>query len=267
MNRKFFILLAVLFLVTLSPRVALADNQCLLIVSYPDNKTLHEDGNCDRRVSPASTFKIPLAVIGFDWGYLKDAHTPSIPYNDAYAAEMELHRQTTDPTSWLQNSVVWYSQKMTRAMGRDMFADYLTRLHYGNMDISGMPPVYDGLTHAWLSTSLKISPREQVDFLRRLLNHDLDVQASAQDKTIAIMPEFSAHGWRIRGKTGSGYDRDLVGVSQKNRPFGWFVGWAEKSDRTIIFAYRISGREIWNGYGGPRARDAFLKMLPSLKLD
>ncbi|TIT76642.1 MAG: class D beta-lactamase, partial [Mesorhizobium sp.] len=44
----------------------LADIHCTLIQDQESGATLYQDGLCDRRVSPASTFKVPLALIGYD---------------------------------------------------------------------------------------------------------------------------------------------------------------------------------------------------------
>jgi len=264
--RRFLVLCISLFTFFL-PLSAQAESGCLLIVSYPEGKTLRETGRCDKRAAPASTFKIPLAVMGFDSRQLKDAHHPSLAYRDDYRSDMDIQKKTTDPTIWLAESIVWYSQRLTRRIGREEFADYVSRFSYGNSDVSGMPPLLDGLTHSWLFTSLKISPREQVAFLTRLLNHDLDVSDAAMDSTIAIMPVFSAGGWTVYGKTGSGWERDPTGAYNKKRPRGWFVGWAEKQDRKIVFAKFISGSTAWKEYGGPKARDEFLSLLADGRID
>lgn len=251
-------LLALLsFIFIAAPSYGHAAESCTLIVSYPGMKTLREDGNCNQRQAPASSFKIPLAVIGFDSGVLKDAHTPSLPYKDTYASDMEIQKKTTDPTIWLQESIVWYSQQLTLKLGMKTFQTYVDQFSYGNKDLSG------GLTQAWLGSSLEISPREQVTFLIRLLNHDLGVGDDACTKTIAIIPQFSAGKWKVFGKTGTSWQRRLDGGYDRTQPLGWFVGWAEKEKQKVVFAKLIRGTEKWDQYGGPKAREEFLKELAS----
>lgn len=244
----------------LTPSLSHAATGCTLIVSYPDQKVLYESGECDQRQPPASSFKIPLAVIGFDSRLLTDAHTPSIPYKDEYKSDMEIQKKTTDPTIWMKDSIVWYSQQLTLKLGADKFQTYVDQFDYGNKDLSG------GLTTAWLGTSLKISPREQVMFLTKLLNNDLGVSKEATAKTIAVMPEFSSADWEVFGKTGTSWDRDVKGEYYRSKPLGWFVGWANKDGHKIVFAKLIRGDEKWSEYGGPKARDEFLKELPTLRL-
>lgn len=248
----------------LSPASANAATGCTLITSYPDNMILLDSGDCDQRQPPASTFKVPLALIGFDTGLLQDSHTPSIPYKDEYHSDMDIQKKTTDPTIWLKDSIVWYSQQLTLKLGAEKFKSYVEQFNYGNKDVSGNPGNDDGLTQSWLGSSLKITPREQVTFLTKLMNNKLGVSKDATDKTIAIMPEFSAGGWEVFGKTGTSWDRDANGKYDRSKPLGWFVGWAYKDGRTIIFAKLIRGDEKWNEYGGPKARDEFLAELPKL---
>jgi beta-lactamase class D len=86
-------------------------------------------------------------------------------------------------------------------------------------------------------SSLKISGDQQVDFLRRFLKRQLPISAKAIDMTMAIIPHFQAgDGWDVQGKTGSGWMRNAAGKSDPKRPIGWFVGWASKGDRRVVFA-------------------------------
>jgi hypothetical protein len=65
----------------------LGDVECTLIVDAASGETLYRQGVCDQRVSPASTFKIPLALIGYDAGILGDEHTPNWEYKAEFNAE------------------------------------------------------------------------------------------------------------------------------------------------------------------------------------
>lgn len=47
-----------------------ADTICSLVYDIDNNKFLLKEGSCDQAISPASTFKIPLSLIGYDSGYL-----------------------------------------------------------------------------------------------------------------------------------------------------------------------------------------------------
>jgi beta-lactamase class D len=118
--------------------------------------------------------------------------------------------------------------------------------------VSGEPGEHNGLTYSWLGSSLKISPVEQVAFLSKLVNHQLPVSANAYAMTdritqLAPLP----NGWEIHGKTGnaSGY--------------GWFIGWATKGQRTIVFARLLQDLQKEEVSPGFRARDGLLQELPA----
>ena len=116
---------------------------------------------------------------------------------------MKRDQKTVDPMIWERDSVLWYSREITRRLGAKSFAGYVSKFGYGNMDVSGNAGKDNGLTHSWINSSLKISPVEQIAFLRRLLAGKMPVSAKAHEMTRAIMPSFQAGGWTVQGKTGS----------------------------------------------------------------
>jgi beta-lactamase class D len=225
-----------------------------LVVDHRTGKILHRSGACATRVTPCSTFKVPLALMGFDAGILKDAHRPAWDYVPARdRATRDIDKQRTDPTSYEANSVIWYSREITRRLGAKRFKAYVDRFGYGNRDVRGNPGRHDGLTHSWLESSLRISPDEQVAFIRKLLNGGL-ATPRAHRMTQEVLPDFAgAGGWSAHGKTGSG---DAV---------GWFVGWADKGDRRVVFAALEAGDGIpADESGGPFARAALLREIDRL---
>ncbi|MGO9674745.1 MAG: class D beta-lactamase [Methylocella sp.] len=255
---------AALFCVLAGP--VLAAPVCTLLVEAESGEVLERQGaQCETRNSPASSFKIALALMGYDAGILRDAHAPAWPYKPEYEAWMESWKTTIDPASWLLYSVVWYSREITRQLGSERFQRYVDSLDYGNRDLSGDPGENNGLANAWLSSSLKISPLEQTAFLRRLLNRQLPVSKEAMDRTEAILPQFPlADGWTAYGKTGTGFQPGPDGAPDRYRQFGWFVGWAQKGARRVVFARLLKDEAKNEEYAGPRARDAMLADLPRL---
>ncbi|ESY71030.1 MULTISPECIES: class D beta-lactamase [Mesorhizobium] len=267
-DRLPFILAGVLFLLAWllgfpmrAQSAPLGDVQCTLIADAASGKTLYQDGTCDQRFSPASTFKVPLSLIGYDAGILSDEHTPAWDYKPEFKAAKR-DQKTVDPVIWERDSIIWYSREITRRLGSEKFAGYVSKLGYGNSDVSGNPGKDDGLTYSWVNSSLKITPVEQVDFLRKLLARQLPVSAKAYDMTAAIIPTFQAGGWTVQGKTGS---TRLGGDADKDkRSLGWFVGWAKKDGRQIVFARLVVDATRTDMPKGLQTRAAFLKDLPLL---
>lgn len=247
---------------------AMAADGCTLIVDQATGKTLHQNGECAGRYTPVSSFKLPLALMGYDAGILIDRHNPAWLYKDGYTFNKDDDRGSIDPTTWESRSVVWYSQKLVAEMGLEKFRHYVTMFHYGNMDVTGDRGRDNGLMRSWLMSSLQISPTEQVEFVRGILNQTFDLAPHAYAMTIAIIPEFkTADGWVVKGKTGSFWLPDATGAQDKTKPQGWFVGWAEKGGRKVVFARLLLSQDAKPGPGGPLARDAFLSELPKLKID
>lgn len=244
---------------------AMASGTCTIIADTQTGRLLQQSGACEIRVSPASTFKIALGIMGYDAGVLRDAHDPAWPYRKEFAAARESWRKTTDPTTWMTDSVVWYSQELTRALGEERFGSYVDRFGYGNRNVTGDPGRGNGLTRSWLSSSLKISPLEQIVFLRKVLRHELPVPAQAMEATLALVPRFSAKdGWTVRGKTGSGFRVHPSGKRDRERQFGWFVGWAEKDGSSYLFARLLTDLPNDGRPPGFQARDSLLDDLPKL---
>jgi beta-lactamase class D len=254
-------LLAVIAVADKAEAAAQKPVTCTLIVDAASGKDVHREGACDERFSPASTFKVPLALMGYDAGVLKDAHDPAWDWRTGIEAPKR-DRKKVDPTIWERDSVLWYSREVTRRLGAKKFAAYVAKLGYGNQDVSGDKGEDNGLTHSWLSSSLVISADEQARLISQLLTDGLAVSKDAQAKARAIMPAFDAPGgWRVYGKTGSIWLRNKAGGFDRNRPIGWFVGWAEKGSRRIIFARLDVGNVRSSEPQGPAVRALFLKEL------
>jgi len=250
---------AVLALLLLSaPAHAETKVVCTAVADAATGAMLREEGECDRRVTPASTFKIPIALMGFDAGFLKSEHDPVLPFREGYPDWIKSWRTDTDPAAWLKNSVVWYSQQITRAIGKEKFERYVAAFGYGNGDVSGK----DGLTTAWLSSTLRISPKEQLAFLRKIVRRELPIAPDAYEKTSRLV-DFGVRpgGWQVFGKTGAGFPVDDVGKTDRTKPYGWFVGWAVKGERTVVFARLIQDQKRQGSPPGFRARDWVLDTL------
>jgi beta-lactamase class D len=229
-----------------------ADPICTIVADAQSGKVLIQEGSCERRLTPASTFKVALSLMGFDAGFLKSEQLPALPFREGYADWIPAWKATTTPASWMQNSVVWYSQQITQHLGMPRFTSYVQRFDYGNEDVSG------GLTQAWLGSSLQISPVEQVSFLRKIVGRQLQVSAHAYEMTnrITAITRFPG-GWAVHGKTGTG-------LTDSSHEVGWFVGWALHADQARVFAYCIEEESRPSTRAGLLARDQFLARLPEL---
>jgi beta-lactamase class D len=202
------------------------------------------DAICDVQLPPASTFKIAHAIAALDSGVIKGADEV-IAY-DGSPLEYEAWRRDHTLASAMRYSVVWYFQRVAERLGMSREEFYLRRLRYGNADPSS------GLTTFWLGGSLRISPIEQLTFLRRLYYEELPVGESAMrtTKQMLIQPAgmvvnatgehpFGApwpSGTQLSAKTGS---TSFGG----HRAVRWIVGRVERSPRSWIFVICVTGAD------------------------
>ena len=234
--------------------LAYGENNCF--IAKEDGKIIKQIGKCKSSYSPFSTFKIPLAVIGFDAGVISSSDNPNIKfsseiekkyvtyYNPQLYPVMLFWKKDQTPKSWMRDSVVWYSRYITHNLGAEKLQQYVTKLNYGNKDLSGNLEKNDGLMNSWLGSSLKISPIEQAEFMEKLSNLSLPMTKEAQEKTIEIIKmEAIYDDWQLYGKTGGG------------KSFGWFVGWVEKNNKRIVFAQSIEQSEDSLVSGGRMAKE------------
>ena len=235
---------------------------CSLAMELGSYNTLIEEGNCDERMSSASTFKIAISLMGFDSGIFTSPEAPKWPFQEGYVDWSPKWRQDTTPKSWMRDSVVWYSQLATEQLGQERFAAYVDTFGYGNRDVSGDKGMSNGLTNAWLSSSLQISPVEQVDFITRMITGKLPVDQFSVEQTKALMKvKEPIDGWTVYGKTGAGLPFGEDDKRLKGKPFSWYVGWAENETRTIVFAQLLRFDERPKQRPGPLARQHMMDAL------
>ena len=192
-----------------------------------DRYIAFDSARCKEQFLPASTFKIFNSLVALETGIAPDEHL-ILKWDSVQRRNPEWNKDQ-DMAAAIKNSTVWYYQEIARRIGGKRMKEWITREHYGNMNISG------GIDQFWLKGGLRISQEEQIVFLRKLYADNLDFSHRAMDivRHIIILKDTTAY--TLRGKTGWG---DLEG---KN--FGWFVGYLERKDNVYFFATNIEAPE------------------------
>lgn len=234
-------------------------NGCFILYDMKANKELvrYGDKQCQERFPACSTFKVPLALMAYDKGILKDETDLYKWDGTKYKIPGWNHDQTA--ASWMKESVVWYSQILTPKLGKETVEKYLTDFGYGNHDMSG------GIKGAWLSTpaggkdpyknSLKLSADEQVQFFAKLFKGELKVSqhAVAMTKKITFL-ETSKNGFELNGKTGSGFP---LNAAKQKLTLGWFAAHIQKGEQELIAVTMFTDKRKKPPYeyGGPFAKE------------
>lgn len=232
---------------------------CLLVKDLKSGATVREVHSkfCSERFYACSTFKVPLAAMAFDHGELVD-ETTTFKW-DGKPQPIDTWQKDHNARTWMENSVVWYSQRLTPMLGLSRVQDYLRNFKYGNQDFSG------GLEEAWLSSTLKISAEEQVNFLRALKLEELSISKKAAQQTLSILPVGLEHrDWRIVGKTGSCFTwLDPKAPPSERSRIGWYVGYVSHGEKEEVFAvvFKEESEKDKYEYAGPDAKKIAIQAL------
>ena len=197
-----------------------------------DTWNIYDMDRAALRVSPDSTYKIYDALIGLEAGVI----TPE-------ASTMEWNRElypfqewNTDQTlqSAMSASVNWYFQEIDKQLGTSAIDRYIREIRYGNENTKG------GLSSYWMESSLKISPIEQVELLRKLYENNLGFGIQNVNAVKDSILLSSSEAGNLYGKTGTG----CIDGKDVN---GWFVGYVEAPDNTWFFAANIAANDDASG--------------------
>jgi beta-lactamase class D len=215
----------------------------LLVLDNQTDQILCQIGDqLEERVSPWSTFKIVLSLMGFNENILIDEFTPEWSFVEGYYDFLPKWRAAHIPKLWMYNSCVWYSHVLVQKLGQNTIEGYLSSFDYGNQDFSGDPGKNNAMERAWLGSSLKISPLEQASFLKKLIANNLPVSSYAMETTKKILfLNDLENGWKLYGKTGSGTESN---EERENTVSSWFIGWIEKGPQQYIFVWHLESTRI-----------------------
>jgi beta-lactamase class D len=170
--------------------------------------------------TPASTFKICNSLIGLETGVVKDENF-IMKWDGVDRMRPEWNKDHDLKTAF-KNSTVWYYQELARRVGGVRMKKWLDLAGYGNADTSG------GIDRFWLSGGLRITPEEQVLFLKRLYTGDLPFSKRTMDIVRRIMIAKDTATYTLRGKTGLS--------DQDGHDIGWYVGCVETKGNVCFFA-------------------------------
>jgi beta-lactamase class D len=119
-----------------APRPQDATRQCVVIVDERAGTTWRSDvDGCATRLSPASTFKIPHALVALETGVLQP-DTVEKWDGSRHPAQPLWDRDHTVLTA-MKPSVLWFFQRIAPRIGAERMRQWLERMHYGNADTSG----------------------------------------------------------------------------------------------------------------------------------
>jgi beta-lactamase class D len=201
------------------------------IVIYDMNKNRtfqHNPSRNDRAFLPASTFKILNSLIALETKVVLDENYV-FTWDGITRIIPEWNRDLKMKEA-MKYSAVWFYQVIARRIGYDRMKKSIVESQYGNQEIGSK----EEIDKFWLEGKLRISPQQQIQFLRRFYNNELPFspRSMAIVKNIIIMERTP--NYIMRGKTG------WVNFDGKISPqIGWYVGYLEQGKNVYFFATNI----------------------------
>lgn len=215
----------------------------IVLYDVKNNRYLrHNEKRCAERFTPASTFKIPNALIALDAGVIKAAESliawdrQKYPEQNWTSEPFVQWKRVHTLRSAMKSSVIWYFREIAKTVGEERMKSYVDKFEYGNRDISGGLSSKRMFDAFWLNSSLQISADEQVEFLRKFYDGKLPVAKSSTETVKQILVLEDAPAYKLSGKTGGGRNPN-------GKTLGWFVGYVETKDNTYFFALNIDGED------------------------
>ncbi|WP_173081401.1 class D beta-lactamase [Fundidesulfovibrio magnetotacticus] len=199
--------------------------QGVLVLENADGsvRKVFDPARAARGFLPASTFKIPNALISLETGVVSGPDAV-LRWDGVKRSAEAWNRDLTLREAFAVSCVPCF-QGLARAVGSERMSWWVRELGYGNADISAGVDVF------WLQGGMRVSALEQVAFLRRLKEGRLPFSARSMDMVKDVMRVEEGPGWTLRAKTGW-----TVGTDPGT---GWWVGWLEKGGETWFFALNI----------------------------
>ena len=215
------------------------NNSCTFVllselINDADNTKSHvstvNESRANRALSPFSTFKIANSLVALDLNVIKSTKQELIYDKTAYPVQAwwppVWQLPYYDLTTAFKYSMVPIYRQLAKNIGETNMQAYLTKMHYGNEDISS------GLDDFWLNGSMKISAVGQVHFLQKIYHNQFAFKAQAINALKEVMLVESTENYRLFAKTGAG-KIDAGGM------LGWYVGFVENSTGVHFFAFNF----------------------------
>lgn len=205
------------------------------IVIYDRNQDKTYQHNPERNNTPflpASTFKILNSLIALKTGVI--ANDVAVLTWDGIERTIPAWNRDLNMRMAFNLSAVWFYQVIARRVGHRRMQQWVTAADYGNQTIGGP----EDIDVFWLEGELRITPQEQIQFLRRLYDHDLPFSRDAIATVKDIMIVDETPDYTIRAKTGW-----AVLSESDSEQIGWYVGYVEQDDNTYFFATNIDIRD------------------------
>jgi beta-lactamase class D len=193
---------------------------------------------CAMALSPASTYKIPHALMALETGAVT-VDSVEKPDGRNYERQPKWNQAHT-VISALKPSVLWLFQRVAPRIGADRAAQWLEKFDYGNRDATGPIAEY------WINGRLQISAPQQVAFLMKFFGGTLPVRRHYVDavrqglrqETGTVENSLGVHPLKGNWRGTTLYSKTGATTTDQYR-VSWLVGMLQSGGRDYVFASAV----------------------------
>jgi beta-lactamase class D len=167
----------------------------------------------NKRLSPASTFKIMASLIALETSVAPDEDL-MIKWDGIVRPQDKWNKDMNMREAFATSSEPYYKELMKR-VGATEIKKWLDSTEYGNMQVG------NDVEKFWTNNTLLITPDEQVGFIKKLYFDELPFSKRTMRIVKAMMLQEETKGYRWYYKTGLYVD--------SSKQMGWLVGFVEDS--------------------------------------
>lgn len=182
----------------------------------------------DSAYMPGGTFHIVISLVGLNTGKIFDEKTPLLPTTS--------FSDTVTLQQGFAHSNIHFFQQAVQRIGNDTMQFWLDSLHYGKYK---KPLNIDSF---WFNHSLKITPDEQLGFIKQLYFNQLPFDKRPQRIVKKLMLRESNTLYQLSYQSGEG-------LSASGKPLVWMVGWIEENQHPYFFVLNAEGQAAQQATG------------------
>ncbi|MEV0201253.1 class D beta-lactamase [Nonomuraea sp. NPDC050691] len=185
--------------------------------------TVVDRGRAEKPMVPASSFKVPHALVALQTGVVKNPDEV-IPWDGTPQPFPEWEKDMSMREAVRVSNAAAF-QVIARRIGLQRERQWLHRLNYGNRQTGTV------VDRFWLDGPLKISAVEQTRFMERLAALRLPASREHQRTVHELIKQEEKDGYVLYAKSG-----------WQNAPgpgTGWWTGWVDRGGRVYTFALNM----------------------------
>lgn len=210
----------------------------IVLYDYENDKLFTSHMNkTDKRVLPASTFKIFNTLMFLDLAVVEDTSHVEKWDGKEYkhkGKKISAWCKDTNLADAFRNSTVWYYKKKSKAILFPTYKKLMKKNKYGKVYGKTKTRGFDFWNEG---KKIGVSAKDQIKFLVKLKDYRLSFKPRHIDIVKELMVVDQTDDYIFRAK--SGWTISKSSKFKDGKDIGWYVGYVEYKDNSYFFAVRL----------------------------